>query len=136
MAPFITSPLKYPGGKFNHLHRIFPVFPTTLNTLVSPFFGGGSIEMNLALRGTRIIGSDVNPQIVNFYNHFFDNPKRMHIDADNLVRNHYVKIKKEKYGWVHKQEYDGYADAVLCYAYNRLSYGGKIQGHYLSLIHI
>ena len=42
------SPLRYPGGKARAVEQILRVIPDTETTLVSPFFGGGSIEIAAA----------------------------------------------------------------------------------------
>jgi len=55
------SLLRYPGGKTRAVPMLLKYFPQELTELVSPFFGGGSIEFALADRGVRIYGYD------NFY---------------------------------------------------------------------
>lgn len=55
------SLLRYPGGKTRGVAKILEYFPKNLIELVSPFFGGGSIEFALADRGVRVYGYD------NFY---------------------------------------------------------------------
>ena len=55
MDKLYSSPLHYPGGKrwlFPILADILPPF----KEMVSPFFGGGSIELNFAARGKYISG--------------------------------------------------------------------------------
>ena len=44
----IRSPLRYPGGKTRGVEFITRFFPKNLDKLLSPFFGGGSIELCVA----------------------------------------------------------------------------------------
>ncbi len=48
----IRSPLRYPGGKTRGVEFITQFFPKNLDKLLSPFFGGGSIELSVAAKGT------------------------------------------------------------------------------------
>ncbi|HRN57085.1 MAG TPA: DNA adenine methylase, partial [Agriterribacter sp.] len=48
------SLLRYPGGKTRGIDFITQFFPAQLNKLLSPFFGGGSIELAVAAKGTRV----------------------------------------------------------------------------------
>ena len=131
-AKHMTSPIRYPGGKFRHMTTLLPFFlKMNLRTMVSPFFGGGGLELNLAVRGVEVIGSDICPQITNFWCHFLTDPRRIYDDADAKIRHQYDELKAGKYAWVNRGEYEGYKDALLYLCYNRLAFGGKIQGSYM-----
>jgi len=47
-AQVLKSPLRYPGGKSRGAAQIKRYFPRKLKELVSPFIGGGSIELQVA----------------------------------------------------------------------------------------
>lgn len=53
------SLLRYPGGKTRAVDFITKFFPQRLDRLLSPFFGGGSIELAVAASGTKVYGYDV-----------------------------------------------------------------------------
>ena len=61
------SLFKYPGGKSRAVEFITSFFP---KIKLSPFLGGGSIELNLASKGTKVIAYDVFLPLVNFGNAF------------------------------------------------------------------
>ena len=55
----MKSPLRYPGGKTRAVKIILDHIPEDTGELCSPFFGGGSIELAVAERGTRVVGYDL-----------------------------------------------------------------------------
>ncbi len=61
------SPLRYPGGKTRGVNLITGFFPKDLKTILSPFFGGGSIELFLAARGVQVLGYDIFLPLVEFW---------------------------------------------------------------------
>jgi len=73
------SPLTYPGGKSRAIPIIVPLIMEGLNrantnVLVSPFFGGGNLEITCARLGARVFGSDVFGPLVNFWKYLLSNP--------------------------------------------------------------
>jgi DNA adenine methylase len=54
----IKSPLRYPGGKSRAVKHILPLFPAGVSKVVSPFMGGGSVEINLANQGINVFAYD------------------------------------------------------------------------------
>ncbi|MDR2425727.1 MAG: DNA adenine methylase [Endomicrobium sp.] len=64
----VKSPLRYPGGKSRAVPQIIDEYiPKGLPALCSPFIGGGSIELALASRGTRVYGYDAFEPLVRFW---------------------------------------------------------------------
>ena len=61
------SPLQYPGSKFRLAKKILPYFPENPEVMYSPFIGGGAIEIMIQDLGIEVIGSDIDPRLVNFY---------------------------------------------------------------------
>jgi len=61
------SPLRYPGGKSKASKILIDFIPDDVTYVVSPFFGGGSFENFLALRGAKVIGYDYCKPLVNFW---------------------------------------------------------------------
>jgi DNA adenine methylase len=54
----ISSPLRYPGGKYRARKEILSYFPKGISKVVSPFMGGGNIEINLANQGIEVHAYD------------------------------------------------------------------------------
>lgn len=53
------SVIGWPGGKWYQRHQILAHVPEGITEMVSPFLGGGHIEMALQARGVRVWGSDI-----------------------------------------------------------------------------
>ncbi len=65
--PIVKSPLRYPGGKSRAVPMIINNYIRKQKTLCSPFVGGGSIELTLAKRGTRVYAYDAFKPLVIFW---------------------------------------------------------------------
>lgn len=63
----MKSPLRYPGGKNRAAKHILPFFPQKIEQIVSPFFGGGSIEIKMAEFGKKVYGYDLFEPLVDFW---------------------------------------------------------------------
>jgi DNA adenine methylase len=63
----IKTPIRYAGGKSRAIKLIAPLVPNEVHTIVSPFMGGGSLEVNWASNGKRVIGYDIFDMLVNFW---------------------------------------------------------------------
>ncbi|WP_208439010.1 DNA adenine methylase, partial [Bartonella grahamii] len=62
--PIVKSPLRYPGGKSRAVPMIINNYIRKQKTLFSPFVGGGSIELALAKRGTKVYAYDAFKPLV------------------------------------------------------------------------
>lgn len=95
------SPLRYAGGKSKAIGLILENLPK-LNTkkIVSPFFGGGSMELCFAQElGFEVIGYDIFEMLANFWNtliHFKDEfvseLKKFHINETEFTYNRHVLL--------------------------------------------
>jgi DNA adenine methylase len=95
------SPLRYAGGKSKAIGLILDNLPK-LNTkkIVSPFFGGGSMELCFAQElGFEVIGYDIFEMLANFWNtliHFKDEfvseLKKFHINEEEFTYNRHVLL--------------------------------------------
>lgn len=63
----LLSTIVYPGGKTRAAEQILSLFPPRTNRLVSPFFGGGSVETLAARNGWRVHGSDAFGALVEYH---------------------------------------------------------------------
>ena len=124
------SPLRYPGGKSRAVSKIvdkyiIPNMPES-KKVCSPFFGGGSIEIDLAKRGFRVYGYDAFPSLVNFWQVLLKNPNKLANATEKELRvskKRFDKIQenfRNKSGKYRQQM----KNATIFYLLNRTSYSG------------
>lgn len=118
----IKSPLRYPGGKSRAVDLVLKLIPKKTTTLCSPFFGGGSIEINCAAKGMEVQGYDVFTPLVEFWQCLLSSPARL---ADG-VEKYYPLEKKMFYELQNTQTtFKGkYERAAIFYVLNRASFSG------------
>ena len=61
------TPIRYAGGKTRAIKHIVPYFPKDLKNVVSPFMGGGSLEVYLINLGINVQGYDIFKPLVTFW---------------------------------------------------------------------
>ncbi len=95
------SPLRYPGGKSKAIGLILSNLPKLKEKkIVSPFFGGGSVELCLSqMLGINVIGYDIFNMLVNFWdvliNHkdeFITELSKFDINSDEFTYNRHVLL--------------------------------------------
>lgn len=81
-----SSPLRYAGGKSRAIGLILEHFPVLKEKkVVSPFFGGGSLEIILAQKlGFKVIGYDIFGLLVNFWNQLLIHPHELSKELEKL----------------------------------------------------
>lgn len=95
------SPLRYAGGKskaVGHILAMLPDLPS--KRIVSPFFGGGSVELVLSSHlGYEVIGYDIFPILVNFWQQVLTRPgeladelAKLVPDKDSFTRNRHILL--------------------------------------------
>jgi DNA adenine methylase len=62
----MKTPIRYGGGKSKAIKIITP-FVENYNKIISPFMGGGSLEVYWASLGKEVIGYDIFDALVNFW---------------------------------------------------------------------
>ncbi len=121
--PFSSrSPLRYPGGKTRAVTFIHQLFPLGLTHLLSPFFGGGSIELFAASKGTIVKGYDVFTPLVEFWQCLTENASALANEVEK-----YLPLKKERfYELQHSQTSftTRLERAAVYYVLNRASFSG------------
>ena len=120
-----TSPLQYVGGKYWAVRHILEWIPAGTTELVSPFFGGGCLDLNLAhYFGMQIDGSDKDAHLVNFWQHFLVDASGLVGRCKQILETHTREdLKALKAGF---DEIPDAADrAAYYYVLNRLSFNGK-----------
>lgn len=97
----IISPLRYGGGKSKAVGLILNSLPKLKNKrVVSPFFGGGSLELCLSQNlNIEVIAYDIFGMLVNFWyvliNHkedFIKELKKLEISKDDFTHNRHILL--------------------------------------------
>ncbi|MDR1450874.1 MAG: DNA adenine methylase [Helicobacteraceae bacterium] len=95
---YCKSPLRYPGGKSLAVGLIVERLPNDIERVISPFFGGGSIEIAIANElDIQIIGYDVFDILVNFWQQAICNNAAL-CEALSMLKptqKNYDSVKKE-----------------------------------------
>ena len=114
-----SSPLRYAGGKTKAIGLILENLPKLREKkIVSPFFGGGSVELCLSQTlDIQVIGYDIFGLLVNFWNvlihnkdEFINELKKFDINEDEFTYNRHVllnywdKIKPAELKYVTKKK--------------------------------
>lgn len=88
--------LRYAGGKSRAVKKITP-FVEPYEEIVSPFIGGGSLEVHWASIGKKVAGSDVFDILVNFWDVLLNNPDSLAHELELIKPNkqEYATIKEE-----------------------------------------
>jgi len=73
----MKTPIRYAGGKTRAIKIISPYLDNETK-IISPFMGGGSLEVNWASKGIEVIGYDLFDVLVNFWDTLIN-------DKDGLV---------------------------------------------------
>ena len=74
-----VSPIRYAGGKSLAVGHIVELFPDNLKKLVSPFFGGGSVEIAASkYLGLEVIGYDIFNILCNYWKFQIEKPELLY----------------------------------------------------------
>ena len=129
----INSTLRYAGGKSLAVGLIVELLPENIDSLVSPFFGGGAIEIACAKElDLPVIGYDIFDILINFWDVQINNPKELYRRLKKFVptKDEYKRVKL-----VMKAHWDGtkkirskYDLAATYYFNHNTSYGPHFLG--------
>ena len=129
---YLGSPLRYAGGKSWAVGYVLENLPNDIPRLISPFFGGGSIEISVAKElGIEVLGFEIFDILVNYWNIQIERP----IDLYNELLK--LKPTRETYEWVKeklKEHWEGKIKlpplklATYYYFNHNLSYGPGFLG--------
>lgn len=126
-------PLRYAGGKSLAVGHIIEYLPDNVEKLVSPFFGGGSVEIACAKElGIRVQGYDVFDILTNYWQKQLRSPRKL---AERILewapdKSTYALVKKRLRGhWEGVAPIDDNLDLAAHYWFNHnLSYGPGFLG--------
>src|SRR3989338_11439121 len=126
------SPIRYAGGKSLAVGHIIELIPNNIKRVISPFFGGGSIEIAMSKHlGLEVKGYEIFDILCNYWKYQIENPKLLYNELKKL------KPTKEEFErirlilndvWKKKIVLDPLTLAVY-FVYNfNLSYGPGFMG--------
>ena len=100
----MKTPLRYAGGKSKAIKIITP-FVSDVSKIVSPFIGGGSLEVHWASMGKEVIGYDLFDVLVNFWNILLNNKSELinKLKEINPTPEEYSRIKEILMKWDNTQ---------------------------------
>jgi len=132
----MKTPLRYPGGKSRAVKHILPYIPEDVPRLCSPFFGGGSVELAIAQRGSEVFGYDKMKQLVWFWQALCADNNRLADEVEKLQEQYQIRSGEMVTGCV-KESFHQYRDdlktdsfmfsyerAAKYYVINRASFSG------------
>lgn len=130
------STLRYVGGKSLAVGDIIELIPDDVKRVVSPFMGGGSLEIALSKEiGVEVIAYDIFDLLVNYWNQQVNHPKEIYEILKTLkpTEEEYRRVKGILQEHFTKENgYDGQLDPITAaayYYYNmELSYGPGFLG--------
>jgi DNA adenine methylase len=126
------SPIRYAGGKTLAVGHVIELLPDNIQKVISPFFGGGSIEIAMSKElGLEVIGYDIFDILCNYWKFQIEKPELLYKKLKELKPN---KTTFERIRlilnevWKKRMELDPLTLAVY-YVYNfNLSYGPGFMG--------
>lgn len=129
----VNSTLRYAGGKSLAVGLIVELLPNDIKKLVSPFFGGGAVEIACARElGLPVIGYDIFDILTNFWDVQINNPEELYkrLKKFKPTREEFKRVKGiMKLHWdkqkIIKNKYDL---AALYYFNHNTSYGPHFLG--------
>ncbi len=125
------SPIRYAGGKSLAVGHIVENLPK-IKRLISPFFGGGSIEIAIAQKlGVKVIGSDIDKPLMKYWHFQLNQPEKLYNALKKLTpdRSTYYKIMKICRNWRSgDKQLTGIQIATYFFFNHALSYGPSFIG--------
>ena len=121
--------LSYIGGKARAADRIAAVIPSDVQTLVSPFFGAGSVEFFCALNGMTVLGFDIFLDLVSFWQTLKAHPQRFKKEVEGFVPMNKTAYQTCKNRLRQNHEHS-FQRAVDFFVVNKCSFNGIMSGSY------
>jgi DNA adenine methylase len=79
------SPIRYAGGKSLAVGYVVEHLPDDVKKVVSPFFGGGSVEIAMSkILGLEVQGYDIFDILVNYWQHQLESPAELYSELQKL----------------------------------------------------
>ena len=128
----VVSPIRYAGGKSLAVGHVIELLPNNIKRVISPFFGGGSVEIAISKHlGLEVKGSEIFDILVNYWKYQIENTKLLYEELKKLkpTKEEFEKIRKLlNKVWKKEISLDPLTLAVY-FVYNfNLSYGPGFMG--------
>jgi DNA adenine methylase len=122
------SPLRYAGGKSLAVGTICELIPKYTHRIISPFFGGGSVEIACAIgAGIKVLGFDIFDLLVNYWQVQISNPVALanRLSKFRSTNEEFYKVKERlKKHWEGTELIEDKIDLAAYYYFNHnTSYG-------------
>jgi len=100
------TPIRYAGGKTRAIKHIIPYFPKDLKNVISPFMGGGSLEVYLTNLDINVHGFDIFKPLVTFWDEMINDNKNFvnFLKTIDPTADNYKVIKDKLINWDYTQE--------------------------------
>jgi DNA adenine methylase len=129
---YLGTPIRYAGGKSLAVGLIVELIPENVKRIVSPFLGGGSVEIALAKElGLEVLGFDIFDILVNYWNVQLKRPQELYrkLSSLNPAKEEYETVKFElKSHWKQEKTLSPLVLAAYYYFNYNLSYGPGFLG--------
>ncbi len=129
---YLGSPLRYAGGKSLAVGFVMERLPDHIKRLVSPFIGGGSVEIAAANElGIDVVAYDVFDILATYWNVQINNTKALHarLSGFNPDRIAFKAVKERlKKHWDGEEKLNRYDLAAHYYFNSNTSYGPHFLG--------
>lgn len=129
---YLGSPLRYAGGKTLAVGLIVEHIPDNVSRLVSPFFGGGSVEIACALElGLPVIGYEIFDILVNYWQVQLRDHDSLYerLSQFEPTREEFWRVKERlKRHWKGEKALESFDLAASYYFNSNTSYGPHFLG--------
>jgi len=129
---YIGTPLRYAGGKSLAVGLVIEHMPDNINRIISPFLGGGSIEVACAVElGLPVMGFEIFDILVNYWQVQLNKPRPLY---DRLLkfqptREEFKRVKcRIKRHWDKEEKLNNIDLAAYYYFNSNTSYGPHFLG--------
>lgn len=106
MSKILKTPIRYAGGKSKAIKHIYQYFPKDLNKVISPFLGGGSLEVFLTTQNIEVVGNDIFKPLVIFWDQIINNNEELvkFLKTIEPTDENYKNIKEKLIKWEYTQD--------------------------------
>lgn len=130
---YLGSPLRYAGGKSLGVGYVLEKMPAETRRLVSPFFGGGSVEIACAVElGMEVIGYDIFDLLANYWRAQINDAEGLywHLRELDPTRDTFAAVKSRLSAhWHGECSIDDATELAALYYFNsNTSYGPHFLG--------
>lgn len=129
---YVASPLRYAGGKTLAVGLIIELIPENIKRLISPFFGGGSVEIAVANElQIPVKGFDIFDILINYWDIQIRNPQSLYTRLKEFTptRHGFKEVKdRVKLHWKKEMPLNELDLAAFYFFNSNTSYGPHFLG--------